>query len=188
MIRVKDVAISCLIIMALATALHFLGRIWWCSCGEPVLFSWDVNSKHNSQHIMDQYSFSHVLHGLIFFWLLFLFRSQISARARFFAAMVVEAGWEIMENTPLVVDRYRAVTVSLGYTGDSIANSLSDVAFCMLGFIFASQYRFRTSFLLFLVTETLLLYFIRDSLVINVIMLIWPVEAIRNWQTAVGVV
>ncbi len=188
MIRVKDITITCLLLVALSNSLHFLGRVWWCSCGDFVMSSWDVHSKHNSQHILDQYSFSHVLHGLVFFWALYLGRAHLSTRSRFFIAMVIEVVWEFMENTPIIIDRYRSVTVSLGYTGDSIANSLSDVACCMIGFAFAGRFGFRASALLFLLTEALLLFFIKDSLIINVIMLIWPLDVIKNWQMAAGAV
>jgi hypothetical protein len=157
-------------------------RVWWCACGRLNPISLNVNSSHNSQHLFDPYSLSHVLHGLLFFGILYLFRRHISAGWRFAIAAAIEIAWEMMENSPIVINRYRTATMALGYTGDSILNSLADVASFLLGFWLAKKLGLWKSIAIFVVVELLMLWTIRDNLTLNVLMLLWPIDAIRRWQ------
>lgn len=170
-----------------------MGRQLWCSCGTMAPWSWQIYSEHNSQHLIDPYSFTHVLHGVVFFAVLWPLRNRsirvgnqslaVTAGFRLCIALTVEAAWEVLENTSMVIERYRATTISLDYYGDSVANSMSDLAACALGYWFASRVRWQASLILFVTVETALLITIRDSLVLNVIMLVWPIDAILHWQS-----
>ena len=171
------------IALLMATALWLLGRTPWCQCGEYLPWSWEVDSRHNSQHLLDPYSFTHVLHGILFFAAFWPLRQRLSERIRLVAASVVEAAWEILENTPMIIERYRATTISLDYYGDSIANSLFDLLACITGYAIASRLRWFYSLAILLVVEAVLLATIRDSLLLNVIMLVWPSDAILQWQS-----
>jgi len=170
------------IVAVTAVALFAMGRIWWCGCGSPVLWSWDVWSKHNSQHLIDPYSFSHVLHGLLFYGATSLLLRGRLLGLRLVVALLLESAWEIFENTPMVIQRYREATISLDYYGDSIVNSMGDIAACALGFVLASKLPTRVSILGFVTVEIVMLLWIRDSLTLNVLMLIHPVEGIKIWQ------
>jgi len=171
-----------LLVLATVIQLHRQGRVAWCACKQPALWNGDIWSAHNSQHLLDPYSFTHALHGVLFCGLLWLILPRMRLVWRLWYATGLEALWEILENSPWIIDRYRAVTISLGYTGDSIANSLGDLACCALGFLLAWKLGSRRSLILFVVTELLLLCWIRDTLILNVIMLIHPIEAIKTWQ------
>ena len=162
--------------------LRWQGRIWWCACGRLNPISIHVNSQHNSQHVFDPYSLSHVLHGVLFFGLLWLFRRRLSLNARAVIASGIEIGWEMLENSPLIINRYRTATVSLGYTGDSIINSLGDIASFVIGFYIARKLGLWKSVALFVIVELLMLWLMRDNLTLNVLMLLWPIDAIRRWQ------
>jgi Protein of unknown function (DUF2585) len=176
-----------LLIGATAFVLFEMGRVWWCECGEPFLWSGDIWCMHNSQHLADPYSFSHMLHGLIFAWVIYWIKPlrKLPFAWRLIPATALEAGWEIFENTPLVINRYREATMALGYSGDSIGNSLGDLACCIFGFLIASGVRWYWSLAIFLATELGMLVMIRDNLTLNVIMLIYPIEAIQQWQMAI---
>ena len=167
-----------------AYQLRSQGRLWICSCDYVLLWSGDAWSSDNSQHLLDPYSFTHVLHGFVFCGLLALVVPRISAAWRLWMAVLIEAVWEVVENTEFVIDRYREETAALGYTGDTVLNSLSDIVLCGIGFGLAHRLGFRLTFALFLVTEAVLAAWIRDGLTLNVIMLIYPIEAIREWQAA----
>ncbi len=172
-----------IVIAAMVILLRSMGRSWWCKCGVPIPWSWDIWSSHASQHLIDPYFFSHVLHGVIFFRVLHWVK-PIPTTAKWIVAALVEAGWEILENSPLIIERYRESTISLDYFGDSIANSIFDVVACLIGFGIASKVRWTTSIAFFIAVEVVLLITIRDSLVLNIIMLISPIEAILTWQNA----
>lgn len=175
--------IFCLAIMAVAVVILWTqGRVWWCRTGDLVPWSWAVNSPHNSQHVVDPYSFTHILHGIIEFWLLSLIFRRVPLAWRLVMAVAIEASWEVFENSSYVIERYRAATISLNYFGDSIVNSLSDITCCAIGFGLGYKLKFWKSLALFVATETILILTIRDSLIINLIMLIHPVEAIKAWQ------
>ena len=172
-----------LITIAATICLNFQGRVWWCEAGDRVPWSWDVWSRHNSQHLMDPYSFTHMLHGILEFWLIGLIFRRMPLAWRFALALFIEGSWEVVENTQFVINRYREATISLDYFGDSIANSLADIAFCGLGFLVALRLRFWRSLMLFIATEVVLLFWIHDSLLLNILMLLYPVEAVKSWQT-----
>ena len=162
--------------------LHNQGRLWICACGRIDLWTGDVWSSDNSQHLSDPYSFSHVLHGIVFFWALAWLLPRLSLMWRLTLATIIEAAWEILENSEFVIQRYREATAALGYQGDTIVNSLGDILACALGFILAYYLGFRRSLLFFVVTELVMLFWIRDSLIVNIIMLLYPIDAIRVWQ------
>lgn len=162
--------------------LNLLGRVWWCQAGDYAPWSWDIWTSHNSQHILDPYTFTHVLHGILEFWLIGLIFWKVPMAWRFVLAILIESTWEVAENTSYIINRYREETVSLDYFGDSIINSLADIAACAFGFLIAYKIRFWRSLALFLITELVLLLTIRDSLIVNIVMLIYPVDAIKMWQ------
>lgn len=171
-----------LVCIVMAIVLRTQGRVWWCACGGWNPFSWDVWTSHNSQHLIDPYSFTHVLHGVLFAGALRWLRPGWSNGAKAFASAVVEALWEIVENSSFIINRYREATMSLDYYGDSIVNSLGDVATCLLGFALARWIGIWKSIVFFLITEVILLFWIRDNLLLNIIMLIHPIDAIKEWQ------
>ena len=172
------------ILVATAAWLSFQGQPWWCACGGWNLSSWQVWSRHNSQHLVDPYSFSHVLHGLLFYAL--LCRLPVPRWSRFALALGIEAGWEILENSEFIIRRYREATMSLDYFGDSVVNTLGDILFCALGYGLAARIPVRASVALFVVTELAMIATIRDSLLLNVLMLVWPLEAVKHWQMAIA--
>jgi hypothetical protein len=159
------------------------GRLWWCSCGRLLVWAGDIWSSHNSQHLFDPYSFTHVLHGFVFCWLLAWAVPQLSTVWRLCLAVSIEALWEVVENSDFIIRRYREGTAALGYQGDTVVNSLGDILTCGLGFILARHLGFRRSLTLFVAMEVVLLISIRDGLILNVVMLIYPVDAIKAWQT-----
>ena len=186
---VRQLATRSALIGAAVTAvmigvLAAMGRVWWCTCGEVYLWSGEIWSQHNSQHLADPYVFTHMLHGLVFYGALRLAMGPARPVLMFAIAMVAEAAWEIAENTPMVINRYRESTISLDYFGDSIVNSTGDLWAMALGFWFTRAVDWKISVGVFIAVEVALLLTIRDSLLVNVIMLISPVDAIRDWQMA----
>ena len=174
--------------LAIGATLLAMGRVPICSCGTVKLWWGVVQSSENSQHIADWYSFSHVIHGLLFYFFAHLLWRRwhwFDGRPAAWAlpiAVAFEGLWELLENSPLIIDRYRAVTVSFGYEGDSVLNSLSDIGFMALGFWIASKLPWRASLVLALAFELFTLAMIRDNLTLNVLMLVWPLDAVRQWQ------
>lgn len=177
---------SWLVILATLTASAFQlrqqGRLWWCSCGQLFLWAGNVWSEHNSQHLLDPYTFTHVLHGFAFSWLLALCLPRFSQGWRLTIATLLEALWELFENTEFIIQRYRETTAALGYHGDSIANSLGDIATCAIGFVIAQRLGFRRAVVVFAATELVLLLWIKDSLILEILMLVYPIDAIKAWQ------
>ena len=175
---------------AAGAILLVMGRTPICTCGTVKLWWGPVQSAENSQHLIDWYSPSHLIHGLLFYafahllWRRWKLLGGKPARWALPIAVAFEAFWELLENSPLIIDRYRAVTVSWGYEGDSVINSLSDIGFMGLGFWLASRLPVRASVTLAIALELFTLWAIRDNLTLNVLMLVWPVEAIRQWQAA----
>ena len=169
------------VLTATALQLHHQGRSWWCSCGG---FFWTGNAwgSLTSQTFLDPYSFTHILHGLMFCGLLTLLVRGLSGSWRLCLAIAIEAVWELIENTNTVIQHYRAATAALGYTGDTVMNSLGDIMCCGLGFMIARKLGWSRSLIVFFVTEAVLLIWIRDSLLLEIIMLVAPVDAIRVWQ------
>ena len=185
----RRAVIASVVLALLAGAILLaMGRNPICECGTVKLWHGVVQSAENSQHLSDWYAPSHFTHGLImyyFAWLLWRKWGLFGGRPIRWAlpiAVAVEAAWEIMENTPMVIDRYRAVTVSFGYSGDSVVNSLGDIGWMIVGFLAASRIPAWTSVALAVFLELLTLWTIRDNLTLNVVMLFWPIEAIRQWQ------
>lgn len=165
-------------------ALRLEGRIWFCDCGSIRIWITDVWSSHCSQHLFDPYSITHMSHGLIFAMALGLLAPRMRTAWQFCIAVAIAAAWEVLENSPLIINRYRESTMSLDYLGDSIVNSLGDIAACAAGFFIARKIGWKWTLALFALTELLLLWLIRDNLTLNVVMLIRPVEAIKLWQSA----
>jgi hypothetical protein len=147
---------------------------------------WEGNiwSSECSQRLADPYSFSHIAHGILFFWSLWLVARKAPVRYRFLVAVLFEAGWELLENSPLIINRYREATIALGYVGDSVMNSLSDIGMMSLGFLFASRVRPWVSVAAVVAMEVGCALWVRDNLTLNIIMLLHPVEAIKAWQAA----
>jgi hypothetical protein len=179
--RNQILAVAGIIVLSVI-ALILQDRVWRCEVGDAWPWSWDVWSRHNSQHLIDPYSFTHILHGILEFWLLGLVFWKLPMAWRFVLAIFIESSWEVIENTNYVVNRYREATISLDYFGDSIANSLADIVCCGIGFFIAYKIRLWWSLAVFLVTEIVLLFWIRDSLLMNILMLIWPIDAVKQWQ------
>jgi hypothetical protein len=171
-----------LLLLVTIFQLRSQGRMWICACDYILLWVGDIWSSDNSQHILDPYSFSHMLHGFVFFWVLAWAFPRLDLAWQLCLALLIEAAWELLENSELVIQRYREATLALGYQGDTILNSVSDILVCGLGFMLARQLGFRRSLALFVVTELVLLFWIRDNLTLNVIMLLYPIEAIKVWQ------
>lgn len=172
-----------LVLFTMVAVLWALGRTPWCKCGGVSPWSWEVYSQHNSQHLIDPYFFTHVLHGFIFYAALWPLRHWLSWRVRLLTTAVIEAGWEILENSPMIITRYREATISLDYYGDSIANSTFDLLACLIGFAIASRLRWYYTVAIFVAVEAGLLLTIRDNLLLNVIMLIYPSDQILQWQS-----
>ena len=176
-------AVAALLIVSAAAAIEFaMGRVPICECGYVRLWHGVVYSSENSQHITDWYTFTHIVHGFGFYALLWLIARRLPPHTRFLLAVLLEAMWEVLENTPLVINRYRAATISLDYYGDSIVNSVSDVVAMMIGFWAAKKIPVWASVLAVVVLEVALAVIIRDNLALNILMLVHPVEAIKRWQ------
>ena len=180
--RAKHFFISLGIITVAALVLLGMGRIPFCKCGTIAIWSSDVTSNQQSQQLADPYSFTHILHGLGFYLLTWLVAKRWPVGARLLLAVALESGWEILENTEFVLDRYRSHTLSYDYYGDSVFNSVGDILAMMAGFWLAAKLPWWGSVAAFILIDSALLFFIRDSLIVNIIMLIHPVEAIKNWQ------
>jgi hypothetical protein len=170
------------VVIGTVIRLRSQGRLWICECGEVYLWAGDVWSSNNSQHIADPYTLTHLLHGVMFFWVLTVVAGRFQPIWQLVTAVTAEALWEIVENSRFIIDRYREVTIALGYEGDTIINSLADITICGIGFGISRYLGVRRSIYLFTFTEVLLVIWIRDSLILNIIMLIYPVESILNWQ------
>jgi len=175
-------AVLALAVFVQVTALRFAAQPWHCSCQSWSVWAGNVVSSHNSQHLLDPYSLTHVLHGIALAGLLWLLPRSVGAPWRFALAAALEAAWELLENSPLVINRYRTATISLDYYGDSVVNSVGDLLACLGGFLLAERLGFKRSVILFAITELVLLAWIRDCLTLNILMLTTPVEAIRIWQ------
>jgi hypothetical protein len=173
-----------LIIAAAAAILLAMGRHPICTCGTIDLWVGTRDSPKTSQMLADWYSFSHIVHGFIFYFVLWLIARRFPIEWRFLTALVIETTWEITENTPFVIDRYRTATAALGYNGDSVINSISDILMMCVGFLLARKLPVWASVALVLVLELIPLFVIRDNLALNVWMLLAPNHSIAAWQAA----
>ena len=158
------------------------GRMLLCSCGEFKFWVGDTCSSSNSQQLFDPYSFTHILHGFLLFWLVTLLFRKLKSSWQFVLAIALEAAWEVLENTKFVIDHYREATAALGYQGDTIVNSFGDLACALAGFLVARKLGLRWSLVVFIAVELVLLLWIKDSLLLQLLMLISPVDSIKLWQ------
>jgi hypothetical protein len=172
-----------LITAATAALLYMMGRPPICTCGDIDLWVGEANSSRTSQMLADWYSPSHIVHGLLFYAALWLVARKMPVERRFLFALTIEAAWEVIENTPMIINRYREATTALGYTGDSVLNSMSDIAMMSLGFLLARKMPLWVSVAAVLVLEVVPLIIIRDNLTLNVWMLLAPNEAVKAWQS-----
>jgi hypothetical protein len=185
MTRTRRAAVAALAILVLSAAILLaMGRNPICTCGTVDLWVGGRDSPKTSQMLADWYSFSHIVHGLLFYAALWLIARRWPVERRFLVAMLVEASWELIENTPMVIDRYRHATAALGYSGDSVLNSVSDILMMAVGFLAARKLPVWASLALLIILELIPLYVIRDNLTLNVWMLLWPDKAIAAWQAA----
>jgi hypothetical protein len=183
MSRTKRAAVAAILILVASALLLFMGRPPICTCGTVDLWVGEPNSSRTSQMLADWYSPSHIVHGFLFFAALWLVGRRWPLERRFVIALAIETAWEIAENTPMVIDRYRETTAALGYTGDSVLNSMSDIAMMSLGFLAARKLPLWVSVAVVIVLELVPLLVIRDNLTLNVWMLLAPSDSIKAWQT-----
>ena len=182
---VRRIAIPAFLIVAAAATIELaMGRHLICTCGQIELWVGARDSSKTSQMLADWYSLSHIVHGLLFYAALWLIARRWPVEGRFLTALLIEAAWEVTENSPFVIDRYRTATAALGPNGDSVINSMSDILMMCLGFIAARKLPLWASIIFLLVLEIVPLFVIRDNLTLNVWMLLAPSDAIRAWQAA----
>lgn len=168
--------------VATAVLLRLEGRFWICSCGQVFIWVGQACNSNTSQHFLDPYSFTHVLHGFLFFWLIAWLLPRLTSNWQLTLAVAIEAAWEVLENTNFIIERYRTATAAVGYTGDTVVNSLGDILCCTVGFMIARRLGLRRSLIAFLAVELVLILWIRDSLLLEILMLVVPVDLIRTWQ------
>lgn len=182
--RNRFVILSCIGVLATVAAVELhAGR---SPLGPDGRFGWwdgDVWSSENSQRVADAYSFSHIIHGMLFYGFLWLVARRLPVKGRFFMALMIEAGWELFENSPFVINRYREATMALGYVGDSVLNSTSDIGMMALGFLLARWTRLWIILALIVGMELGCLWWVRDNLTLNILMLAHPVQSIKVWQS-----
>ncbi len=171
-----------LVLLAMVVLLRVEGRSFICTCGQFAIWIGDSCSSNTSQQLLDPYSFTHILHGFLFFWLIALLFKRMPGAWQIWLALLLESAWEVFENTSFVINKYRTETAALGYTGDTVVNSLGDLACALVGFLVARQLGWRRSVIVFVAVEVILVLWIHDSLLLQILMLVRPVEAIKLWQ------
>ena len=171
-----------IIVVVTMVLLYFEGRSLICTCERVFIWVGDIWSSDTSQHLFDPYSFTHLLHGFLFSWFLLLLTSKVKENWKLTITVIIESFWEVLENSNFIINKYRADTIAKGYQGDTIINSISDIICCIIGFFIAQYLGFRKSLIIFILIEIILLISIRDSLVLNIIMLLFPIEHIKRWQ------
>jgi hypothetical protein len=182
MTRRRAVLAALAIVVIAAAILLAMGRNPICACGAIDLWVGERDSSRTSQMRIDWYSLSHIVHGLLFYAALWLVARRWPIEWRFLTALLIEASWEVIENTPWIIDRYRTATAALGYTGDSVINSLTDIAMMAIGFLAARRLPVWASVALLVILEIVPLFVIRDNLTLNVWMLLAPNHSIAAWQ------
>lgn len=182
--RLTPILITVGIILLTAAYLLWIGREPICKCGYVKLWHGEVVSAENSQHLSDWYTPSHIIHGFLFFGALWLVARRLSLGWRLAIATLVECIWEIIENSDAVIERYRTVTISLDYYGDSVINTVFDVFAMILGFWLAARLPVWATVALIILFEGATMLIIRDGLALNVLMLLWPLDWIAEWQAA----
>ncbi len=182
--RTQTTLLVAAIVAAAAVALYLMGHPLICKCGTVKLWHFDVESAENSQHLIDWYTPSHIIHGFIFYWLLWLAsrRVKLSFGTRLVLAVAIEASWEVIENTDFVINHYREMTISLDYYGDSVINSVSDILFMVLGFFLAARLPVWLTVVIAIALEAFIGVMIRDNLTLNVLMFLWPLDSVLSWQ------
>lgn len=173
---------TALVLVVMIVMLRVQGRNFVCTCGHFALWVGDWCSSNTSQQLLDPYSFTHILHGFLFFWLITLLFRRMPAGWQLWLVMLLESAWEVFENTSFVINKYRTETAALGYQGDTIVNSMGDLGCALIGFVVARQFGARWSLLVFVLIEVGLTLWIHDSLLLQLLMLVRPVEAIKLWQ------
>jgi hypothetical protein len=169
----------------MALVLRFEGRLLICSCNRILIWVGEICSSNNSQQLLDPYSFTHILHRFLLFWIISLLFRRVAPEWQISLALVCEAAWEAFENSPYVINRYRTETAALGYEGDTVLNSLGDLMCAFIGILIARQLGYRRSVIVFLVVEVILISTIHDSLLLEILMLVKPIAAIKQWQLCV---
>ena len=178
--KLRPVLATLLVVLAAAAILWLMGRPLTYKGG--LIELWGPQGRKQSQMLLDWYSTSHIVHGFLFYAVLHLAAKRWKPGERLLAATLLEAAWEIVENSPVIIDRYREATIALGYRGDSVLNSVSDIAMMIAGFLLAGRVPVWASVMIVLVLELVPLAIIRDNLTLNVWMLLWPSKSIAAWQ------
>ena len=180
--RVLQVGAAGVVLLLMIVLLRAQGRLLLCACGQFEIWTGDICSSENSQQLFDPYSLTHLVHGFLFFYLMVLVFRRLTPSRQLLLAIVLEAAWEVFENSSFVIERYRTATAALGYQGDTVVNSIGDLLCAVIGFLVARRVGIRSSLILFALIELILILWVRDSFLLQILMLLRPVEALKAWQ------